>query len=363
MQQFSVDIFDRSLAYICNDQTTITSIDDDYLSPRTNTVTIQKTNAEIKAGYFIRLQSEKTEFFGLITDVSPGEYEITIQFSSFISIFSETFLFWLGQQGTESGHAYSLESTIELYIRTYYITNSDSLMRLPISVSIDPNITQTQRWTVGLRRTRDEINYTVIDLYSDLILPALKKYGVSITVTPDFNEKLIKLKITNSAKILKIDGNLDNVMVRTLKYNDRPLGTNKLTIINGNNPDQSIVYYIHPNRTFDTVNTNRITPVAFETRMVSPTENTLASFQEAALEEAYNVFSGSSWDNLIELETDPDDMNILPMDLEIGQKITLYYEDATYTSILTGKIIEDSCIVLLFGSERIEYSKRNKGGR
>lgn len=363
MQQYSVDVFDRSLTYVCNDQTSITSIDDDYLSPQANTITIQKTEREIKAGFFLWLQNEKSRFFGLITDVSPGEYETTIQFSSFISIFNESFLFWLGQQGTEAGHAYSLESTIELYIRTYYITNSDTLMRLPISISIDPSITQTQRWTVGLRRTKDEVNYTVIDLYSDLILPALKKYGASITVSPDFNQRLINLKITKSTRTLKIDGNLDNVVVRTLKYNDRPLGTNKLTVVNNNDPSQAIVYYIHPDRTFDTSNTNRITPVAFETRMITPQENTSESFQDGALEEAYNVFSGSSWDNLIELEVEPDDKNILPMELEIGQKITLHYEDATYTSILTGKIIEDSCIVLLFGSERIEYSKRNKGGR
>ena len=364
MQQFSVDIFNRKMVYVCNGQTAVTSIDDDYISPNTNAIEIQKVSKEINSGYFIRLQNEKNQFFGLITNVSPGENQITIQFTSFVSIFSETMLFWTRFQGTESGHEYSLEWTIKHFIETFYIVNSDTLMNLPITVDIDPNISRTMRWSLGIRSDRDEINYTTIDLYSDLIIPALKKYGVSITVTPDFNAKLINLKVTKSKKTLNVDGNLDDVTVRTLKYNNRPLGTNKLEVVNSNDVNgTSIIYYAHPDRTFDTSNTNRITPVNYETRLVSPSEDTVASFQEAALDEAYNIFAGSSYDNLIELEAAPDNPNIRPMELEIGQRISLWYEEGIYTSILTGKIIEDHSIVLLFGSERIQYTKRAKGGR
>lgn len=360
MQQFSVDIFDRSLSYVCNGQTIVSSIDDDYLSPKTNTITISNVNKEIIAGYFIRLQNDDTEFFGVITDVSPGEYETTIQFSSFITVFNETILFWVGFQGLEAGHADPLEGTIAHLIRTYYVTTTDRLMYLPLNVYVDPNITKIKQWTLGITRTREEINFTTLSIYADLIVPALKKYGVSLIVTPDFNRKMIDIKVTRSSKTLNIDGELNDVTVRTLKYNNRPLGTNKLEIVNNLNFNTRITYYAHPDMTFDTNNTNRITPVAFETRMVVPRENTTASFQAAAIEEAYNVFSGAAWDNLIELEVAPDNQNILPMEMEIGQKVTLWYKGATYSSILTGKVIEDHNIILLFGSERIEYTKRAK---
>ena len=363
MQQFNVDIFDRTLTYVTNEQAAVSSIDDDYLSPQTNTITILNTEEEFKAGYFIRLQNDKLSFFGLITDVSPGEFETTIQFTSFISIFSETILFWTGQQGTEAGHAATLEDRLRANISVNYVSHADTYVRLPIRIYVDPSITQINRWTLGIIGAKDGLKYATPDLYSDIIIPALKKYGVAIIVTPDFNAKIVDLKITRSSKTLNIDGNLDNVTVRALKYNDRPLGTNRLTLVNGNNTNQQITYYVHPDRSFDTSNTNRITPVSFETRIVNPSENTAAAFQAAALDEAYNVFSGNSWDNLIELEVDPDDENIQPMELEIGQKITLWYNGASYTSILTGRIIEESCIVLLFGSERIEYTKRTKGGR
>lgn len=360
MQQFNVDIFDRTLTYVTNEQAAVSSIDDDYLSPHTNTITILNTEEEFKAGYFIRLQNDKLSFFGLITDVSPGEFETTIQFSSFISIFRETILFYLGYQGTEAGHSVTLEDRIRDYIAAYYVNHADTYVRLPLRVYVDPNITQTNRWYVGIISNKEGFNYATPDIYTDLIVPALKKYGVAIVVTPDFNAKRINLKITKSSKTLNIDGNLDDVTIRTLKFNDRPLGTNRLTLVNGNNANQQITYYVHPDRSFDTNNTNRITPVAFETRIVNPSENTQAAFQAAALDEAYNVFSGNSWDNLIELEVAPDNQNILPMEMEIGQKVTIWYKNATYSSILTGKIIEDHKIVLLFGSERIEYTKRAK---
>lgn len=360
MQQFSVDIFDRSLSYVCNGQAIVNSIDDDYLSPKTNTIAISNVDKEIIAGYFIRLQSDETDFFGLITDVSPGEFEIAIQFASFISIFNESILFWVGFQGLESGHANPIEGVIAHYINTYYVNTTDILMRLPLNVYIDPNVPDIFQWTLGITKARDEADFAVISIYADLIIPALKRYGVSLIATPDFNAKSIAIKITRSTKLLNIDGDLDDVTVRTLKFNNRPLGTNKLEVVNNYNPSMTITYYVHPDMTFNTTDTNRITPVAFETSMIVPKENTKASFQEAALEEAYNVFSGAAWDNYIELEVAPDNKNILPMEMEIGQKVTLWYKEATYSSILTGKIIEDHKIVLLFGSERIEYTKRAK---
>lgn len=360
MQQFNVDIFDRSLSYVCNGQTIVSSIDDDYLSPKTNTIAISNVNKEIIAGYFIRLQSDETDFLGLITDVSPGEFETTIQFSSFITVFNETILFWVGFQGLEAGHVNPLEGTIADHIRIYYVTTTDRLMYLPLNIYVDPNITEIKQWTLGITRTKEEINFTTLSIYADLIVPALKRYGVSLIVTPDFNRKMIDIKVTRSNKTLNIDGDLDDVTVRTLKYNNRPLGTNKLEIVNNLHPTDTIKYYVHPDMSFDTNDTNRITPVAFETRMIVPQEDTTASFQEAALEEAYNIFSGAAWDNLIELEVAPDNQNILPMEMEIGQKVTLWYKGATYSSILTGKVIEDHNIILLFGSERIEYTKRAK---
>lgn len=363
MQQYSVDIFDRTLTYVFNEQTIINSIDDDYISPKTNSISVSSLPESVIAGYFILLKNDKTSFFGLITDISPGEYTTTIQFSSFITVFSDSVLYWVPQQGTETNHTTTLENSIRGVISGNYITNADTLARLPATIAIDPNITQIARWTLGIARARDGLNYATPSVYSNIIVPALKMYGVSIKVSPDFNAKKVNLLITKSTKTLNIKGDQDDIVVRTLKYNDRPLGVNKLTVVSGLNTNNTLTFYVHPDRTFDTVNSDRITPVAFETRIIFPKDNTTAEFQLSAIEEAYNVFSGSAWDNYIELEVGYDNKNINPMELEIGQQITLWYKGATYTSILTGKILEDSSAVLLFGSERVQYSKQIKGGR
>lgn len=360
MQQFNVDIFDRTMTFVCNAVTSVHSIDDDYISPKSNAIDIINPSEQIIVGYFIRLQNDTFEFFGLITDVSPGEYVTKIQFASFITIFSETVLMWTKLQGTETNHNYSIEYVLNLFISTTYITNSDTLMRLPISIEIDPDITRTMKWFVGIRSVEEGYNYATPNIYENLIVPALKKYGVSITVTPDFNQKIINLLITKSSRTLNIDGNLDDVTVRTLKYNDKPLGINKLTVVNLHNSNMSVTFYVHPDGSFDLDNTNRITPVSFATRLVTPSDDTSEAFAVSALDTAYDTISGSEWNNLIELEVDPDNENIRPKEMEVGQLVTLWYEDATYKSILTGKIIEEGKIILLFGSERIDYTKRTK---
>ena len=60
-----------------------------------------------------------------------------------------------------------------------------------------------------------------------------------------------------------------------------------------------------------------------------------------------------------------DDVNITPMELYIGQVVEVYYKGASYKSILTGRILDGNKITLIFGSERIEYTKRRKlnGGK
>ena len=108
---------------------------------------------------------------------------------------------------------------------------------------------------------------------------------------------------------------------------------------------------------------NRIVPVARSVRMVTPdseTEDPAEALAIAALDAADSELSGLEWDNLIELETMPKDELINPMNLEFGQTISLWYQKGKYVSILTGKSITSDNITLIFGSERIKFTKRIK---
>lgn len=363
MQQYSVDIFDRSLNFVGH--TIIegsNKIDDDYISARTNTIDFRTLDAEINNGDFIRLQNDQLNFFGVITDVSPGKKTTTLQFMPFISIFDELFLFDTKTQSTSASVTHpTLEKTIENYIKALYVNNEDALQNLPLLVSIDSSITQTAQWSLNITPDVKDSHYSIIHLYSVLIVNALKKYGVVIRVRPLFSAKRIQLIITKSSSTFKIDANLDNVHVKTLKYNDRPNGTNKLVIYNDQDYSQHLNFYVYTDRTWGIDNVNRITPVSLETRSVTPDEDfadPVQGFAAAALDVAYSTLSGLQWDNLIELEASPADENVKPVEMEVGQTVSVWYKGGKYTSILTGRLISPSSITLLFGSERIEYSKR-----
>lgn len=365
MQQYNVDFFNRDLTFAYNASVEVTSIDDDYISSTLNILDIPPTFL-VTPGQFIRLKNDDYSFLGLVEGVSPGDFKTSVSYRSFLSIFNEDVLFDTTWQGT--GHAETrptLESVLYSYLSDNYITSSDTLQRLPISVTIDPSITQTLNWSFGIKSERDEIHQTVVNLYSDVIVRALKEYGIAIDVKPAFRDHIIRLTITKRTVPFKISADVENVVVKTLKYNESTVGTNKLIVYNANNFNQYLIFYVHPDRSWDTQDTNRITPVVRAIKTAIPQEDTSASFIEAATESAYSELSSSAWDNCIELETYVDDINVTPMQISIGQVVDVRYQGASYISILTGRTMDGNKITLVFGSDRIQYSKRFKinGGK
>lgn len=360
MQQFNIDFFDRSLSFVHNTVIDPVTIDDDYISSAINVIDIDPTLL-VSAGQFIRITNEDYTFFGIVTDVSPGDHLTRVNFKSFLTIFDEEVLFDTHLQGTGNPNVRpTLEALIAAYISDTYITNDDLYQRLPLEVYIDPSITQTQDWSFNFRSDNEETHHTAINLYSELMVKSLNKYGVVIDVNPIFYNRTIYLRITKRLNPFKISADLPNVVVKTLKYNDQTVGTNKLIVYNSNDFSQSVIFYVHPDRTWDLDDQDRISPVVREIKIVTPEDDTSTAFAEAALEAAYGSLSGSEWDNLIELESYVDDINVMPMELFIGQVVSIYYKEAVYTSILTGRILDRSKITLLFGSDRIEYTKRYK---
>lgn len=360
MLLYKVDVFDRKLNFVFNGLTSIPSIDDDYISPAINSIELPATDL-IKSGYFIRLESELFTFFGLITDASPGENITIVQFRSFISIFDEDFLFDRSLQYSAALSHQTLEETMEKYIQELYVTNSDSFQNLPIIVSVDPSITQTERWALGMVAERDDTDFCIGSLYQNMIVTALKKYGVVIDVIPDLSNKVIKLRITKKSGLDRIDADLKNVFLKTLKYKTKNSTTNKLVVYNTDDFSQSITFYVHNDDTWDAEDRDRVTPVIREVRSVTPDaeiSDPSTAFASAAVDVAYSTISGSAYDNLIELDSYIGDPIVKPEKIPIGKIVSIWYKGAKYTSILTGRKINNEQITLLFGSERIEYSKR-----
>ena len=360
MPQFNVDFFNRSLSFVHAVLIDQVPIDDDYISGAINVIDIESTQS-VKKGQFIRIQNSDYSFFGIVTDVSPGEELTRVSFKPFINVFDEEVLFDTHLQGTGKALVRpTLEKLILDYISNTYVSTSDTNQRLPISVSIDSSITQTQDWSFGYRSEDVDMHHKPVNLYSEIIVPALAKYGIAIDINPSFHSKSLQLTITKRRYAFKIGADLPSVHVKTLKYDESNIGVNKLIIYNINNLSQFVTFYVHPDRTWDLDDTNRIVPVVQSINIVTPEDTSSTAFAEAALEAAYSALAGLEYDNLIELETYIDDENVGPLSLNIGQTVVVWYKGASYSSILTGRILDGSKITLLFGSNRIEYTKRRK---
>ncbi len=370
MQQYSIEFFDRKFNFVYRDTATDLTIDDDYLAPAQNSVEIGPTT-DVKFGYFIRIKRDTEEFFGVVVESSPGKYKTKIQYKPFLSLFDEDIMFDTNYQlkrvdGTVNGvsqkvNQYSLEQVIKTYIEQEYVNNSDTLQNLPISVSIGSN---TKPWGFNIKSDVEGQHMAIIGLYQVLLVNAMKLYGIALNVRPDYELKTVFITISTNSSTVDIDGSLDNILVKTLKLNDRPSGTNKLIVYDATDLTRTpITFYVYTNREWGVDDTDRITPVSKDIAIATPDpeiEDPIEAFALAALDIGYSQLSGLTWDNLIELEIIPNDPLIRPMELEFGQMISLWYNGDQYSSILTGRNIGPDIITLTFGSERIKFTKRRK---
>lgn len=369
MVQYNVDFFTRDLVFVHNDSTSITEITEDYISIQNNTIEIGLTE-KVQNGQFIYMTSPLDTFLGVVTNVKPENGILTVTYKSFLCLFDEDVLFDTDLQkqtttnpnGGAKINSKSLEQMLKDMIEATYVSSDDSLQNLRLIIETETNTTQ---WGFNLKSDTEGTHYCIIGLYSVLLVNALKKYGVALRAVPDFANRYLRIYICAQSgfDVLDIDGDLNNVTIKTLKVNDRPNGTNKLTVYNTDDYRLYLEFYVHPDRSWDVEDTDRITPVVRDVKAAMPDssiEDPDEAFVTSALDVAYGVLSGLAWNNLIELELAPGDELIKPTTLLFGQKIRLWYKDGTYESILTGRSITEKSIVLMFGSERISFTKRYK---
>lgn len=369
MQQYRVEFFENAmdannshkLAYRHHDFSENLMIDDDYLSVQTTVIEIGATD-KVQNGQFIRILRDNDDcFFGIVTDVSPGEYATQVSFKPFIALFETDVLFDTSCQYANT-EALSLENVLKDYITAYYVSNSDALQNYPIDITVPPMgqspSKHTVSWGMNIKSDVENAQRAIIGLYGVLITNALKNFGIAINVVPNFRTGRIELTIGTVDGTRVIDADLDNVDVKTLKVNDRPNGTNKLIVYNTENFNQKVEFYAHTDHTWSLVNEDRIVPVVYDLKTATPEEG--VTFELAAVQVAYDELSGLTWDNLIELDCAPNDPLVNPTTMQIGQEVTILYADGTYSSILTGKSVTFETVTLTFGSERIKYTKRRK---
>ena len=360
MTACNIDFFDQqSLVCIWHDTADMPDIDDDYISATTSKVVIGKTTA-VTNGAWVRFSGD-FEWIGLVTEVDNDNSDDTVvSFKPFIARFDEDLIFDTRKQGGSD----SLETVIGQWLTARFV-NVDKYQKLPLTFV---STSSTTSWGFNLKASKEGSYFLATGAYKTLIIKALTKYGISIIPTFNFAAKTIALTVGTRPNKIGIDADLDNITIKTFDIHKSSQVTNKLVVWCYEDLSEPVIYFLHPDETYDTSNSNRITPVVQDEELTeySGTDaDTLATadkIKKAAASAASSKFSGTEWSSLIELECAVDDTLIRPVDMPFGQQVVIYHDGASYPSILTGKAYKSGVCTLSFGTVRYDLIKRIKEG-
>ena len=348
MQPFNVELFDRDYNLIQHYNIEDIEYKFDYLSPVENNAYIPFNDA-VKKGDYIRIVNNKFDYFGFITSIvidEAAEGFCTIGFKPFIELFNANILFDIANQGT--GY---LENALAGYITDNWITNGDTSQNIA-GLEVE-TISSTSSWTFYVSND-DGLDNEIVN-FESIIQEALTKYQVGLYVTPNFTTQKIKIKIgRKSTSQFNIEADLPSVIKKNIIVNRNRTDINKLIVYDQSDLSSSIDYYLHPDGTYDTTDSDRITPVVYE--MTSAAAPSGGTFADAAQEAADKQFGNIKDSNLIELTVLNDDDLVNAADIEIGTQVNIISNNVVYSSILTGYERKDTT-KLIFGTIRVDLTK------
>lgn len=356
MQPYNVEIFDREFNLRQHYNVGAMEYKYDYLSTVENTVLIEY-NESVQKGDYISIRNDEDSYFGYISSIAVNEVVqgfSEIRFKPFISLFDASIMFDTDLQGSST----SLEQMIADYITAYWISSSDpyeNIMGLQVET-----ISTTMGWGFHITSDQKGLHSSIINFMTSIIRRSLTKYQVGLYVTPDFMNKTITIEIGNKAlSSFYVEADLPNVIEKSIIVNETTEDINKLVIYDQADLETFTVYYKHPDGSYDTSDTDRISPVVYGITSVAATEDD--PFEDAAQDAADKQFDVDTYSNLIEITVQNEDELILPQTLTIGQIVNVVSNGTSYGSILTGVERGDKT-KLIFGTIRLDLTKILKEG-
>ena len=326
----------------------------DYLSIEENSIVIPY-DANVKQGDYIYLRGD-VDYFGVVSSISVDNVELgysEIRYKPFTSLFNEKVIFDTDLQGSGT----SLEDALKAIITDYFVSNADTAQNISgLTIS---TISTTSAWGFNLKSDVEGLHKTLINLYETLLVRSMTKYRVGLYATPNLQTQTITLEIgVKTVASQTIEADLPNVIERAINIKETDLSINKLTVYNAANYTQNEIFYRHPDGTYDTTDSDRITPVVYEIKTVKMQSG--ETFADAAADVAKDVFKKDTYNNLIELTVRNDDDLVMPSGFTIGQEVTIISNGTAYTSLFTG-MSRGETTKLVFGTIRLDLTKILKG--
>lgn len=276
--------------------------------------------------------SGRVVYQGIVNDVSRDK-TVSIGLLPLLSLFDLSVTY--DRTDLQTG---ALEDFIAGVIADLYISNPDTLQRVPMTVK-----------TTSSTSSALNIKSNVHEFY-DIITKAFTMYGVVVEAVFLPRERMIGVTVGVVTDQTVIEANLDNVLEKNIVIGDSYGQINKMTLINKADEQERVTYYLHTDKTVSTVDTDRIVPV-FSMAEYVETED----FVPDALIRAREQLLSLQYDNLIELSYRRGDK--LVGDLKIGT-VAQVIDGAVYPSILTGYEQSGKTTKLIFGNVRVDLTKK-----
>lgn len=341
MRVYNLEIF--SPAFELKDHTTVGSVEyvDDFLYPE-ETYINAATGTNVATGDYVRMG----DICGVVTSLENDEtWGIEIRIKPFTSLLSFPVMFDTDWQGVGT-----LEERLAQIITDNLINNADSAQNVPgLSVSVSSS---TSGWGFNLKALTEGTHKLIIGFYDTLLVRALKEYSVAASCQVDFSNHTIAFTIGTVTGINTVEADLPNVIRKSIAVDQREYTINKLVLYDTDTLVDYRTYYLHPDGTFDTTDTNRVTPVVFDMEAVYSD----GDLDAAAASRAREVFGDNKIENLIEIEVMRDDPMLDVEGAQIGQEYVVLSGGKTYRSIVTGKKLGQTATLIL-GAVRLELEK------
>lgn len=362
MQPYNVEIFDRDFTLRQHYNVGDVKYSFDYLSTVENSVLVA-FNESVQNGDYIHLSNGSRTFFGIITGIDIDKAAAghsTIRYRPFSHIFDAPIMFDTDlQPGSGSGSTKSLEDVIADIITEYWISNDDDEQNIKgLTVKATSSTTD---WGLHLTSDVQGLHKTIINFTTSIIQRAMSRYRIGVYIEPDFIKKEIAVTVGVKDNIpFVIEADLPNIIRRTVLLNETTKDNNKMVIYSNEDYESKIIYYKHPDGTYDTEDRDRIIPVVYGMTGVTPGDE--HPFEEVAKESADKALDRESYNNLIEITVLNSDALVTLEADDIGKLVDVKTNNAIYPSILTG-IVYESTKKLIFGTIRIELTKILKEAR
>ena len=356
MQPFNVEIFDRQFNLIQHYNVGAIDYNYDYLSTVENSILIE-FNENVEKGDYIRIVNNTDSYFGFISSIAVNEAIqgfSEIRFKPFIALFDAPIMFDTTLQGSGT----SLENAIAGIITDYWISNADAdenIYGLEVQTLSD-----TSNWGFHITSDQKGLNKAIINFMTSIIRRSLTKYQVGLYAEPDFTNKKIVVSIgVKALNTFYIEADLPNVIEKSIIVNETTEDMNKLFIYDQADLVTNVIYYKHPDGSYDTRDEDRITPVIYGITSVAVSEGD--TFADVAEDAANKQFDVDTYSNLIEITVQNEDEIVMPQSLTIGQIVNVISNGTSYSSILTG-VERSNKTKLIFGTIRLDLTKIIKGG-